>query len=317
MPLDRRHFLETTGLAVTAWTLLGTRATASLPHADPKIGMCDWNLGPSCDPEQIPKARQAHLEGVQVSIGIRPDFMPLREPTVRQRYLELGKQHEIAFPSVAAGSILNRIPLKSEPQSAVYVIDAVEAAAALGSSCILIAFFGNGDLRLRDSMGAFRNLSDGPFSSYERDAHGVTRVVEALRQIAPHAEDAGVILGLENTLTAEQNLEIIDRVGSPIVQVYYDVGNATAYGYDVPGEIRRLGNDRICEIHLKETLGLEDSRAVVLGAPEAGGVDFEGVAAACREIEFDKWFILELSGRETRFIEDTRTNVAFVKTHFG
>ena len=107
-----------------------------------------------------------------------------------------------------------------------------------------------------------------------------------------------------------------------MVQVYYDVGNSTAYGYDVPGELRMLGNDRICEIHLKETLGLEDSRAVVLGAPETGapetgGVDFEGVAAACQDIAFDKWFILELSGRKTRFTEDTRTNVAFAKAHFG
>ncbi len=236
MPLDRRHFLETTGVALTAWSLFGPRlAAASSPP--PKIGMCDWNLGPSCDPEQIPKAQEAHLEGLQVSVGIRPDFVPLREPVVRQRYLELGKQHGITFPSVAAGSLLNQIPLKSEPQSAVYVIDAVEAAAVLGSSCM--------------------------------------------------------------------------------VQVYYDVGNSTAYGYDVPGEIRMLGNDRICEIHLKETLGLDDPRAVVLGAPEAGGVDFEGVVAACRDIGFDNWYILELSGRKDQFIPDTRTNVAFVKKHFS
>ena len=316
MSLNRRHFLETTGMALTAWSLFGPRlAAASSPP--PKIGMCDWNLGPSCDPEQIPKAREAHLEGLQVSVGIRPDFVPLREPAVRRRYLELGKQHGITFPSVAAGSILNRIPLKSEPQSAVYVIDAVEAAAVLGSSCILIAFFGNGDLRLRNSMGEFRDLSDGPFSAYELDAPGVTRVVEALRQIAPRAEDAGIILGLENTLTALQNLAILDRVGSPMVQVYYDVGNSTAYGDDVPGEIRMLGNDRICEMHIKETLSLDDPNAPILNGPEAGGVDFEGVVAACRDIGFDNWYILETSGRKERFLDDTQANVAFVKEHFS
>ena len=316
MPLDRRHFLETTAVALTAWSLFGPRLVAA-SSPPPKIGMCDWNLGPSCDPEQIPKAQEAHLEGLQVSVGIRPDFMPLREPVVRHRYLELGKQHGITFPSMAAGSILNRIPLKSEPQSAVYVIDAVEAAAVLGSSCILIAFFGNGDLRLRDSMGEFRDLSDGPFSTYELDAPGVTRVVEALRQIAPRAEDAGIILGLENTLTALQNLEILDRVGSPMVQVYYDVGNSTAYGYDVPGEIRMLGKDRICEMHIKETLSLDDPNTPILNGPEAGGVDFEGVASACLDISFDKWYILETSGRKDQFLDDTQANVAFVKKHFS
>ena len=316
MTLDRRHFLEMTGLAITGWTLLGS-SLADLPGSPPRIGMCDWNLGPSCDPELIPRAKQAHLAGLQVSVGTRPDFIPLREKAVRQRYLNLGREHGIAFPSVAAGSILNRIPLKSEPQSAVYVIDAIEAAAALGSTSILIAFFGNGDLRLRDSMGEFRDVSAGPFSSYELDARGVTRVVEVLRQIVPRAEDTGIILGLENTLTAEQNLDILDRVGSPCVQVYYDVGNSTAYGYDVPTEIRLLGNDRICEIHIKETLGLDDPMRPLLGGPATRGVDFEGVAAACRDIGYDKWFILETSGREGRFMEDTQANVAFVRDRFA
>jgi sugar phosphate isomerase/epimerase len=315
MTITRRTFLQTAGAAATAAAF---PAPSFAPwFAGNPIGMCDWNLGQSCDPEDIPKAKLATLAGIQVSVGTRPDLVPLRLAAMRERYLALGREHGISFPSVAAGSILNRIPLKSEPQSAVYVIDAVEAAAALGSSCILVAFFGNGDLRLRDSMGEFRNVSRGAFSTYELDAPGVTRVVEALRQIAPRAEDAGVILGLENTLTAEQNLDILDRVRSPMVQVYYDVGNSTAYGYDVPTEIRLLGNDRICEIHIKETLGLDDPMWGLLGGPASKGVDFAGVAAACRDIGYDKWFILETSGREGRFQEDTRENVRYVQNTLG
>lgn len=316
--LDRRQFLGTlgaAGLALSVPAPLRGAVSAVLP-AGVRVGMCDWNLGGACRPDLIPRAEEAHLEGLQVSVATAPDHVPLREETVRQRYRELGARHGITFHSVAAGSILNRIPLKSEPQSAVYVIDAVEAAAALGAKNILIAFFGNGDLRLRDSVGAFRNLSSGPFAVYELDTPGVTRVVEVLRQIVPRAEDAGVVLGLENTLTAEQNLEVIDRVGSPMVQVYYDVGNATAYGYDVPTEIRLLGADRICEVHMKETLGLDDPGRPLLGGPAQGGVDFAGASAAFRDIGYDQWFVLETSGRDGRFLEDTRANVAFVKELF-
>lgn len=319
MTSTRRQFLRSAGFGLAALPVLGAAARPgpSRRRALERIGMCDWNLGPSCDPQQIPKAAEAGLKGIQVSVATRPDHVPLRDPAVRRSYVELGQRHGVSFPSVAAGSILNRIPLQSEPQSAVYVIEAVEAAKALGSHCTLLAFFGNGDLRLRDSMGELRDLRENePFSEYELNAPGVTRVVEALRQIAPRAEDAGIILGLENTLTARQNLEIIDRVGSDIVQVYYDVGNSTAYGYDVPTEIRLLGNDRICEIHLKEFLGLDDPMRPVLGAPD-GGVDFDGVAAACRDIGFDKWYILETSGRDGRFMEDTRANIAFAERHFG
>ena len=101
------------------------------------------------------------------------------------------------------------------------------------------------------------------------------------------------------------------------MKVYYDVGNSTAYGYDVPSELRLLGADRICEVHLKETLSLDDPSWGLLGSPEKGGVDWEGVAAALRDVGYDRWFTLETSGREGRFEEDTRANVAFARRLFG
>ncbi len=189
------------------------------------------------------------------------------------------------------------------------MIDALEAAAALGAKNILMAFFGNGDLRKKIKDDKFIDLKDGDFSSYELDEKGVTRVVEALRQIVPRAEETGVVLGLENTLTAKQNLEIIERVGSPILQVYYDIGNSTAYGYDVPSEIRLLGNDSICEVHIK------DWQAKVF-SQEKGQVDMKAAAAALADIGFDKWYCLETSGRKDKFIEDTQDNVNFVKNTF-
>jgi L-ribulose-5-phosphate 3-epimerase len=318
MNLDRRQFLYSAGTAVCA-SLVPEMATAATPkrRREPRVGMTDWNLGSTADPARIPLAAHVGLDGVQVSVGTTPDNIPLRNASVRRQYVELGKRHGITYPSTAAGGILNRIPLRSEPQSAVYVIDAVEAAAALGATNILIAFFSNGDLRLRDAVGEFRNVSTGPYKEYSLDEQGVTRVVEVLRQIAPRARDAGIILGLENTLTARQNLEILDRIGSEMVKVYYDVGNSTSYGYDVPGEIRLLGNELICEIHIKETLGLDDPNGRLLGGPASGGVDFSAVAVACRGIRYDKWYVLETSGREGRFEEDTRANIEFVKRLFG
>ena len=98
--------------------------------------------------------------------------------------------------------------------------------------------------------------------------------------------------------------------GISFAVVYYDVGNSTHYGYNVPGELKKLGNDRICEIHLK------DWASPILGSSD-GEVDFEAAAAACREIGFDKWYVLESSGREGKFLEDTRANVDFVRKLFG
>jgi L-ribulose-5-phosphate 3-epimerase len=313
--MDRRSFLEQTGIVLAAASSAGAlaaRSASAKPLAGAAgIGICDWNLGPMCDPEQIPKAREANLMGIQVSVGRERDGaieIPLRDPAVRQRYLELGRQHSVTFHSIAIG-LLNGHPLAEEPRTAIWLIDAIEAAAALGAGNVLMAFFGKGDLRFRDDDGDFVNESEGEFASFRLDDGKVASVVATLKQVMPRARDAGVILGLENTITAAHNLEIIDRVGSEWLQVYYDLGNSTGNAYDVPSELRMIGNDRLCEVHLK------DWRTSLLGSEE-GMVDMRAAAAALNDIGYDKWLVLETSGREDRFLEDTRTNVAWAKQTF-
>ncbi len=316
--MDRRDFVQTVGAGVAGYGLLaGAQQVLGAENSNVKVGMCDWNLmSGSCDPEKIPLAAEAHLNGLQVSVGREPNSIPLRDPKVRQRYLELGKKHNVQCCSVAAGSILNNYALSTEPQSAIFVLDAIEAAKALGADNILIAFFGNGDLRLKDGRGEVtEDLRTGnEDGSFKLDEKKVLRVIEVMRQIVPRAEDHGIILGLENTITAYQNVEIIEAIGSPIVQVYYDVGNSTGHGYNCPKEIEFLGKERICQIHLK------DWETRLLGSNEAS-VDSKSIAASCKKIGYDKWFVLETSGRDGSkqdvFVEDTRTNVAFAKQMYG
>ncbi len=314
--MDRRSFLEQTGIVLAAASSAGALtacASSSTPYVGAAgIGMCDWNLGPMCDPEQIPKAREADLEGIQVSVGREQGGtveIVLRDPAVRRRYLELGREYGVTFHSIAIG-LLNSYPLASEPRTAIWLIDAIETAAALGASNVLMAFFSDGDLRYRDENGEFVDDSSGNFGSYRLDDGKVTSVIETLKHAVPRARDAGVILGLENTITARQNLEIIDRVGSEWLQIYYDVGNSTGNGYDVPSELRLIGNDRLCEVHLK------DWNTPMLGSAE-GSVDMPAAAAALSDIGYDKWLVLETSGRRDHFLEDTRANVAWAKQTFS
>lgn len=330
--MDRRRFLGSTGGAVAAASLggavsltgcsqgapgssdagpdSGPDASATTPFVGtPGIGICDWNLGPMCDPELIPRAAEADLTGIQVSLGRDPDQILLRDPSVRARYVEMGREHGVSFHSIALG-MFNTYPLAEEPRCAVWLIDAIDTAVALGATNVLMAFFGNGDLRYRDADGEFVNESAGEFASFRLDEGKVSSVVDTLVQVVPRARDAGVALGLENTITAAQNLEIIERVGSEWLQIYYDMGNSTGNGYDVPSEIRMIGNDRLCEFHLK------DWNTPLLGS-EGCMVDNKAVASALKDIGYDKWLVLETSGRRDLFLEDTRTNVAWAKDLFG
>jgi L-ribulose-5-phosphate 3-epimerase len=307
--MDRRSFImkSTAGMLMAGMPLTLLSGTGKGRPAG--IGMCDWNLGDSADPSFIPLAARVGLEAMQVSVGTAPDNIPLRETAVRRRYIELGKKHNMVYCSVAAGSILNSIPLASEPQSAIYVVDALEAAKALGSTNILTAFFGNGDLLERDADGNYIRTSAGKFAEYKWKDKDIERLIAVMKQLVPRAEDLGVIIGLENTLTARQNLQIIDEIGSPMVQVYYDIANSWNNGYDVPGEIRKIGNHRMCEAHLKNSRWNQ----VLFEQTE---IDMKACATAFSDIGFDKWYVLETSGRPGRFEEDTREHISFVRKVF-
>ena len=127
----------------------------------------------------------------------------------------------------------------------------------MGCRVILLAFFYKGDLR--------------------DDKAGTDETVRRLKEVAPKAEKAGVILGIESWLSAEDSMRILDRVGSRAVKVYYDVANSTERGYDIAKEIRWLGKQgQICEFHMKENGSL-------LGH---GLIDFKKVRAALDDIGY-------------------------------
>src|SRR5207247_11430994 len=100
-----------------------------------------------------------------------------------------------------------------------------------GAKVVLLPFFGRGALKTQEEMDY---------------------VADFLKEIGPEAEKSGITLGLEDTISAEDNVRILDRAKSPAVKVYYDVGNSTNNGFDILKEIRWLGKDRICEFHLKD-----------------------------------------------------------------
>jgi sugar phosphate isomerase/epimerase len=127
-------------------------------------------------------------------------------------------------------------------------------------------------------------------------------LVDGLKPLAEVAEKHKVFLDLETTFNADQLLMVIDKIGSPYVKVYYDVGNCTNRGFDVPAEMRQLG-DQMGMIHIKEAGG------DLLGE---GKVDFKGVSDAIRDTGYDGYLVLE-----TRAGDDPKAaaahNLAFTK----
>jgi len=281
--LSRREMLRKTSAFALAGLAFKVKA---LKAAGPevKIGACDWTIGKRTDPASLELAKQIGLDGVMVDVGDWHHDLPLRKPELQKKYLEMSKQTGIPVASLALGT-LNEIPLKRDPRAEQWLADSIDVCTALGQTVVLVPFFGNGDLR--------------------NDKPGTDAVVAALKRVAPKAEKAGVILGLESWLSAEQHVDIIDRVGSSAVQVYYDVGNSQKAGYDIFKEIRWLGK-RICEFHAKDNDNLYGK----------GSMNFPEVRKAMADIGYRGWMHIEGTTKPLGPVESTRYDVNYLRGVF-
>jgi sugar phosphate isomerase/epimerase len=246
-----------------------------------RIGSCRLDLA---------QAKEAGIEGMELPVRDSGEKLQLSDPAIRQGYKRQMQETGVAISSLMMG-LLNTNPLASDPRAPGWLEQSIDAAKDLGAKVILVAFFGKGDLR----------QPDGTLKTED-----VNMVVKRVQTAARRAKDSGVILALENTLSAKQNVEILERIGNQAVKLYYDVGNSTRNGYDVPSEIRFL-KDRIACIHFK------DGKSY-LGE---GEIKFEPIAAAIKDIGYQGWIVLETSDPSKNSVADAKRNAAYIRQLFG
>jgi L-ribulose-5-phosphate 3-epimerase len=257
-----------------------------LRAANPKLrlGITDWNLKLAAKPEAVPLAARLGFDGVQVSCGRRleENKLPLDNPDLLAQYRRIAAENRIPID----GTCVDRLHdngLKSDKLAVRWVSDSIRITKALDTKVMLLPFFGKWALTTREEM------------DYTSDA---------LRELGSEAERAGVILGLENTISAEDNVRIMERSRSKAVLVYYDVGNSTHAWFDVVKEIRWLGKDRICQFHLKDN-------PYYLGE---GSIPFPGVLAAIRDIGFEGYANLETDAHANMEVgAEMKRNLEFLR----
>ena len=286
MKMNRRSFISAT-LAASGVALTDPRALLAQPvrgKAKFRIGVTDWNLGQSAKPEAVALAAKIGFEGVQISLGtdVSSGQLPLADPARQKIYLDAAKQAGIPIASCRV-EMLHRNYLPSrDPLAPKWIAQSVPIAKALGFQVILLPFFGEGAIKTPEEMDY---------------------VGDVLRELAPEAQKAGVIFGLEDTISAKDNVRIMERSKSPAVLTYYDIGNSTGNGFNVLEEIRWLGRARICEVHIKDNPNY-------LGE---GKIDVPAVIGALTEIGFDRWAHLETSNPTKNVEADMSRNLAYVR----
>ncbi len=298
---NRRAMLAGSAAAAAALALTGSCRTADEAEKGPaaqskqepaprvlqpgfKLGVCDWTIRKRANPESLALAKKIGLDGVQVDFGGGENDLQLFDPVLQKRFLAEAEKQQMQIASLAMGT-LNNIPYKSDPRAERWVERCVDVCRAMKVKVVLLAFFGKGDL--------------------QKDPKGIDVVVERLKKVAPKAEDAGVTLGIESYLSAEQHIEILERVGSAAVKVYYDVANSNQAGYDIYSEIRLLGK-RICEFHAKDYANLYGM----------GTIAFPEVRRAMDDIGYRGWIVMEGTKMPLGVEDSCRYDAKYLRTVF-
>jgi L-ribulose-5-phosphate 3-epimerase len=256
-----------------------------------RVGMTDWNLGQRGDITKIALAREIGLDGIQVSVQYPTDGKTptLRDPGTQAAFKRAALDNGIQICSLAIGNPgRSRMPMHTNPAFAILLIEAVEIAHDLGTNNILLPILG-------DSHIDMTNQSQ------------VDTFVAMMKEVARYAEKYRVVIGLEDWISAEDNIKLLDAIGSDHVAVYYDAHNIVPRVKDIYAEPKMLGK-RIDQIHVKNA-------NMLMSAP-GGRVDWPRLAQEFYEIGYRGWYVLETASPSTDIVADTRANIEYVKKTF-
>ena len=286
MAITRRGFLVggAAALAGTACARELLAADAAAAAGAGKIRISARHFGTN-----LVSARKAGMDGVEVGVGGPADKLQIADAEFRAKIKDKVKDTGVVVSSLSM-DLLNGNPVATDERGPAWLEQCIEAARDLGAVAILVPFFGKAGL----------------LKGKELNKDVVDPLVARMKEAGPKAKAAGVALGLENTCSAKQNLEILDRIGSDGVGCYYDIGNSTGAGYDVPAEIREL-KARMCMVHFKDG-------GSYLGE---GKVKMEPVAEALKAIDYKGWIVLETSCPSKNTQADCKRNADYIRKLMG
>ncbi|WP_428940577.1 sugar phosphate isomerase/epimerase family protein [Fontivita pretiosa] len=260
-------------------------ATAPAPRANKRFKVAGDDLFLNNRRQNIQAftiAKKAGLDGVSVDMGSMkrlPDGSreftnKLRDPAVRQQFLEASRATGVEIASLAFFAmyawVFPDLP-KPVEMAEEWVDTLVKMNVKVGMMPLMAK---DGTLAEPEHAGVWK------------------RTVEIFRKVAPQAEKAGVILGVESNLDGDGYRRFLDDVGSPNVQAYYNPGRALEFKYDAYKDIRDLGKDRICALHLEQGSVPPETFERRLGD---GLIDFRKLREALLEIGWGGWMSIARS----------------------
>jgi L-ribulose-5-phosphate 3-epimerase len=233
-------------------------------------------------------AKEAGFQALEPTIGLEGELNVHTSEADTRKLAEEIRKNGLEIPSLATGLHWDNAFTDPDPDIRQKAHDltaaCLERAAWLGAKTLLVV------------PGVVQHFQEQHLRTHYEDALRLAYV--GIHNLLGEAERWGVIIALENVWNAflvspVDMREMIDRINSPWVGCYLDVGNILRYG--LPEDwIQTLGQ-RIVRVHVKD---FQQSMGTVEGfcLPGDGDVDWPTVMAALRRVGYDGPMIFEGNG---------------------
>ena len=251
-----------------------------------KKGISIWAFTGKDLEENLALAKKVGFQGVELSLD---ETGPVSLESTGEDFtkvLNLAAQNGLELYSVATGLYWSYSLTSDDPtvraKAESIVKKQLDAAAELGCDTVLVI------------PGMVAGLEPGgevvPYQAvYDRAFDAITR-------LAPYAEERGVAIALENVwnrflLSPLEMRAFIDKIGSPYVRSYFDVGNVIRDGY--PEHWIDILGSRIAKVHFKDykrSVGTLDGFVDLL----KGDVDYPAVLKSLAKAGYDGWVTAEV-----------------------
>ncbi len=284
MAQDRRRFLFSAFSAAAAAVTVSTSEIEAWAAASPiKIAHREGNMLRVSSPgvyemaSKIPGISGIEVQTTRSNLWDRDTVMTYKRESLRWnvRTVSMGG----SFPN--GGTLMKAGPAEESLRKT------IRAGEILGAGVVLVPGF-------RETCPKMDNEAEyGP-------------VVELLKKLAPVGRDAGIVLGLELSLTTDEYVKLLGLVAEPNVRAYWDAVGTESMVHNGEGikGIETLGAS-ICQMHLK------NNRNPLMEEP--GLVDWSKAWPAIRKSGFEGWFAFETSHESPEAcIEQTKKNIAWV-----
>ena len=112
-------------------------------------------------------------------------------------------------------------------------------------------------------------------------------VVARLKRAGAMAEKAGVIIGIETSLNATAEVQLLKDIGSPAIKIYFNFENPLSAGRDLYKEMEILGRDNICQVHCtnKDSVWLQYDKQI----------DMHKIKSILDKWHWKGWLVIERS----------------------